>query len=145
MDGLHGWVGGRGQNTVAALEFAKGDASTWDPKNTVIVVLSAIIGAILGSVFGGIAGGVIGFLLGALISFVAIEFSEGNFNKDNAIASLRIALFAILGLVLGTMFGGLTGGVIGLVVGLTFGFASVAFDMGAFLMPHRNAVWWWSW
>ena len=114
--------------TITALEFAKGDASTWDPKNTVIVVLSAIIGAILGSVFGGIAGGVIGFLLGALISFVAIEFSEGNFNKDNAIASLRIALFAILGLVLGTMFGGLTGGVIGLVVGLTFGFASVAFD-----------------
>ena len=114
--------------TITALEFAKGEASTWDPQSTVIVVLSAILGAVLGAAFGGLVGGVIGFLLGALISFISIKFSEGNFNKSEAIASLEIALFAILGLILGTMFGGLVGGVIGLVVGLTFGFAAVSFN-----------------
>lgn len=114
--------------SIVALEFTKGDASTWDPKNTVIVILSAILGAVLGTMFGGLVGGVIGFLLGALISFVSIQFNEGKFNKDAAIASLRIALFAILGVILGTMFGGLVGGVLGLLLGLTVGFASVAFD-----------------
>ena len=114
--------------SLIALEFIKGDASTWDPQDTVIVVLSAILGAILGSLFGGLVGGVIGFLLGALISFVAIKFSEGDFDKSTAIASLRIAIFAILGAILGTMFGGLVGGVLGMVLGLTIGFASVAFD-----------------
>ena len=74
------------------------------------------------------AGGVIGLLLGCLISFVAIKFSGNDFNKSEAIASLRIALLTLLGLILGTMFGGLFGSVIGVIVGLTIGFASVGFD-----------------
>lgn len=114
--------------SLISLEFIEGNASSWDPKNTVIIVLSAILGAILGAMFGGLAGGVIGFLLGALISFISIKFNEGNFNKDAAIASLRIALFAILGLIFGTMFGGFAGGVVGVILGMTVGFATVAFD-----------------
>lgn len=113
---------------IIALEFTKGNLSTWDPKNTIIVVLSAILGAILGFMFGGITGAVIGLLLGVLVSFISIQFNEGKFDKDAAIASLRIALFAILGAILGFMFGGLVGGIVGLILGMTVGFASVAFD-----------------
>ena len=116
--------------SIIALEFTKGDKSTWDPQNTIIVVLSAILGAILGALFGGLVGGVIGFLLGALISFVSIKFNEGNFDKNVAIASLRVVLFAILGAILGTMFGGLAGGILGVILGMTVGFASVAFEKG---------------
>lgn len=114
--------------TLISLEFAKGEQSNWDSQDTLVVVLSAILGAILGGFFGGLAGGVIGFLLGALISFVAIKFSEGNYNKSEAIASLRIVIFAILGAIMGAWFGGPVGAGIGLVLGLTVGFASVAFD-----------------
>lgn len=114
--------------SITALEFAKGEASDWDAQNTIITVLSAILGAILGGVFGGLVGGAIGLLLGAIISFIAIKFNEGGFDKDAAIASLRITLFAILGLIFGAMFGGLVGGVVGLMLGMTVGFSSVAFD-----------------
>lgn len=114
--------------SLVSLEFEKGDASNWDKNDTLVVVLSAILGAILGAAFGGLAGGVIGLLLGATISFVAIKFKEGDYDKSKAIAALRIALLAILGAVLGAMFGGLVGSVIGLLVGLTIGFTSVAFD-----------------
>lgn len=129
--GLHGAVIGLllgASISIISLEFTKGSGSSWDPQDTNIVVLSAILGAILGSVFGGLVGGIIGLLLGATISFIAIKFSEGDFNRSEAIASLRIAIFSILGLILGTMFGGLAGGAIGLIVGMTIGFASVAFD-----------------
>lgn len=114
--------------TLVSLEFAKGDASTWDGKDTIVVILSAILGAVIGSMFGGLVGGAIGLLLGATISFIAIKFSEGKYNKDKAIASLRVVLMAMLGLIVGTMFGGIAGGVIGLMLGLTIGFSSVAFD-----------------
>lgn len=113
---------------IIALEFTKGNMTSWDPQNTIIVVLSAILGAILGFMFGGITGAIIGLLLGVLVSFISIQFNEGKFDKDSAIASLRIALFAILGAILGFMFGGLVGGVVGLILGMTIGFASVAFD-----------------
>lgn len=114
--------------TIVSIEFAKGDSSNWDSKDTIVVVLSAILGAVIGSVFGGFAGGVIGFLLGATISFVAIKFSEGDYNKDSAIASLRVVLMAVLGAIVGTLFGGFVGGVLGLIIGITIGFSSVAFD-----------------
>ena len=110
------------------LEFKKGNASKWDSKDTLVTALSAILGAVLGGMFGGLPGAAIGLLLGALISFIGIKFSEGNYNKDQAIASLRIVLFTILGIILGTMFGGLTGGVVGMLLGMTIGFTSVAFD-----------------
>lgn len=114
--------------SLVSIEFAKGDTSDWDSENTIIVALSAILGAVLGAAFGGLAGGVIGLLLGCLISFVAIKFSGNDFNKSEAIASLRIALLTLLGLIFGAMFGGLFGSVIGVIVGLTIGFASVGFD-----------------
>lgn len=114
--------------TLIGLEFAKGDTSAWDEDDTLVVVLSAILGAILGAAFGGLTGAVIGLLLGGVISFVSIKFSEGNYNKDEAIATLRVAIFAILGAVLGAMFGGFLGGVVGLLLGLTIGFTTVAFD-----------------
>ena len=110
------------------LEFKKGEVSNWDSKDTLVVALSAILGAVLGGMFGGLPGAAIGLLLGALISFIGIEFSEGNYDKDKAIASLRIILLTILGIILGTTFGGLGGGVVGMLLGLTIGFTSVAFD-----------------
>jgi hypothetical protein len=110
------------------LEFKEGNLSKWDTKDTLVVALSAILGAVLGGMFGGLPGAAIGLLLGALISFIGIEFSEGNYDKDQAIASLRIVLFALLGTILGTMFGGLPGGAIGMLIGLTIGFISVGFD-----------------
>lgn len=114
--------------SIISLEFAKGNLEDWDKNDTLTVVLSAILGALLGGTFGGIKGAVIGLLLGALISFVAIKFGEGNYNEQEAIASLRIAVLAILGAILGTKFGGVAGGIIGLLMGLSIGFASVAFD-----------------
>lgn len=114
--------------SLISMEFKEGDASTWDEKDTLNVALGSILGAILGGVFGGLHGAAIGMLLGATISFAAIEFSEGDYNKDAATASLRIAIFAVLGVVVGTMLGGFIGGVLGLIVGLTIGFSTVAFD-----------------
>lgn len=129
--GLHGAVIGLLLGAIISitwLEFTKSDSSSWDPQNTIIVVLSAILGAILGSIFGGLVGGVIGLLLGGLITFTALEFSGGDFNKSGAIASFRVAIFAILGAVLGAWWGGPVGAGIGLLIGMTIGFASVAFD-----------------
>lgn len=114
--------------TLIGTEFAQGENGDWDSQNTIITVLGAILGAILGAEFGGLKGAVIGLLLGALISFVSVKFADGKFNKSDAIATLRVALLAILGLVLGAKFGGLTGAVVGLLLGLTIGFATVAFD-----------------
>ena len=112
---------------IISIEFTK-ENTTWDPKNTVIIVLTAILGAVLGFMFGGFTGGVIGLLLGGLISFASIKFSEGSFDKNAAIASLRIVLFALLGAVFGFMFGGFSGGVVGALIGMTIGFSTVAFD-----------------
>lgn len=115
--------------SIISIEFAQGSLSDWDKNDTITVVLSAILGAVLGAAFGGFAGGVIGLLLGASISFTLVHFSqEGSYNKQEAIATLRVALLAILGLVLGSMFGGFIGGVVGLLLGLTIGFTTVAFD-----------------
>lgn len=121
--------------SIVSLAFEKGKLEGWGKDDTLIVALSAILGAILGGVFGGISGAVIGLLLGASISFVSLTFGKGLDAevKQEAIASLRIAIFAILGAVFGSMFGGFAGGVIGVMFGLTVGFATVAFDpeMGA--------------
>lgn len=114
--------------SLVGLEFQKGNVSKWDEKDTLTTVLSAILGAILGAAFGGIPGMFVGMLLGASISFIAIRFSEGNYNKGEAIASLRVAVFAILAGCLGAWFGGPVGAGVGLLIGLTIGFASVGFD-----------------
>lgn len=114
--------------SIISLEFSKGRNSDWDSRDTGIVVLGAILGAVFGAMFGGLTGSVIGLLLGALISFVAIKFQEGNYNKEKAISILRLVLLSILGAIIGSMFGGFVGGVIGLLVGLTFGFTTIAFD-----------------
>ena len=116
-----------------SLKFEKGSAKNWDENDTIIVALSAILGAVLGAVFGRFTGAMIGLLLGAGISIVAIEFSEGNYDKQATIAGLRIVLFAILGAIMGSVFGGITGigpigSIIGLILGLGVGFASVRFD-----------------
>ena len=113
---------------IIGIEFKK-EGSTWDPKNTIIVVLTAILGAVLGFLFLGLfPGGIIGLLLGALISFGLIKFSGDKFDKNTAIASLRVALFAILGAVFGFMFGGFWGSAVGALIGMTIGFSTVAFD-----------------
>lgn len=115
--------------SIISIEFKKGNLKDWDKNDTLTVVLSAILGAVLGAAFGGVTGAVIGLLLGATISFALVQFSDQyKGNKQEAVASLRVALLAILGLVLGAKFGGLTGGIVGLLLGLSIGFASVAFD-----------------
>lgn len=116
-----------------SLKFKKGSAKNWDKNDTIIVALSAILGAVLGATFGRFTGAIIGLLLSAGISIVAIEFSEGNYDKQATIAGLRVVLFAILGAVMGSVFGGMTGlgpigSIIGLILGLGVGFASVRFD-----------------
>ena len=112
---------------IAWLEFTK-ENTEWDPEDTAIIVLTSILGAVFGFMFGGFAGGVIGLLLGGLISFVSIKFNEGKFDKNAAIASLRIALFTLLGAIFGVMFGGFAGGAVGALIGMTIGFSTVAFD-----------------
>ena len=113
---------------IAFIEFTK-ENTTWDPKNTIIIVLTAILGAVLGTLFLGLLpGGIIGLLLGALISFGIIKFAGDKFDKNTAIASLRIVLFAILGAIFGFMFGSFGGGIVGALIGMTIGFSTVAFD-----------------
>lgn len=114
--------------TLISLEFAKGENGNWDSDDTLVVVLSSILGAILGATLGGFTGSVIGLLLGLTISFSAIKFKEGNYDKDRAVAYLRIAIFTILGTCLGAWFGGPVGAGVGALIGLTIGFSTVAFD-----------------
>lgn len=114
--------------SLISLEFAKGENSNWDEKDTIVTVLGGILGAILGAKFGGLKGAVIGFLLGASISFISISFSEGNYNKDEAIAALRTVIFAILGAVLGGWFGGPVGAAVGVVIGVVFSLFANTFD-----------------
>lgn len=113
--------------TLVELEFDKEGKSNWDKDDTLITVLSAILGAILGGVFGGLKGTGIGLLLGAGIAFVAIEFSEGKYNKTAAKVSLRTAILGIIGIVAGNMFGGPVGAGVGFLLGMTISFTKAAF------------------
>lgn len=114
--------------TLVALEFDKEGKSKWDQNDTLITVLSAILGAILGGVFGGIKGSVIGMLLGAGISFTAIKFAEGKYNKNAAEVSLRSVLMGMLGAIAGNMFGGPVGAGVGFLLGMTVSFTQAAFE-----------------
>ena len=114
--------------TLVALEFDKERKSKWDQNDTMITVLSAILGAILGGVFGGIKGSVIGMLLGAGISFTAIKFAEGKYNKNAAEVSLRSVLMGMLGAIAGNMFGGPVGAGVGFLLGMTVSFTQAAFE-----------------
>ena len=114
--------------TLIGLEFSKGDNKTWDSANTGIAVIGAILGAVGGYLIGGLAGGAIGFSLGLVISLITMRFAEGKWNKYNALAILRVVLFAMIGAIGGALIGGPVGGAIGLSLGLALGLGTVAFD-----------------
>lgn len=109
------------------LEFSKKNKSKWDENDTIITVLSAILGAILGGWFGGIKGAGIGILFGATISFIAIKFSQGSYDKTAAQVSLRTAIMGILGIIAGAWFAGPVGAGVGFLLGMTIAFADAAF------------------
>lgn len=114
--------------TLIGLEFSKGNNKTWDSANTGIAVIGAILGAVGGYLIGGLAGGAIGFSLGLVISLITMRFAEGKWNKYNALAVLRVVLFAMIGAIGGALIGGPIGGAIGLSLGLALGLGTVAFD-----------------
>lgn len=114
--------------TLVGTKFAMDENGDWDSKDTWIVVLGGILGAIIGFAFGGFNGAAITFLIGALITFMGITFSEGDYNKDAAIAELRTVIFAILGALLGVWFGGPVGAAVGVVIGIVFSLFANTFD-----------------
>ena len=90
-------------------------------KKMAIPVLAGLIGAALGFKIGGISGAVIGLLMGLSIGLIALDFTEGKFEKWKSSDTFLTVLSAILGAVLGGVFGGVKGAVLGLVLGATIG------------------------
>ena len=97
-------------------------------KSLAMIALSALIGASLGKLFGGFSGGVIGLLLGAAIGLIAVEFTEGKFDKWSASDTFNTVMSGILGAATGAAFGGFKGAVLGLLLGVTLSVLSVAFE-----------------
>lgn len=97
-------------------------------KSLAMIALTALIGASLGKLFGGFSGGVIGLLLGAAIGLIAVEFTEGKFDKWTASDTFHTVMSGILGAATGAAFGGFKGAVLGLMLGVTLSVLSVAFE-----------------
>lgn len=90
-------------------------------KKIAITALAGLIGAVLGFKIGGISGAVIGLLMGLSIGLIALDFTEGKFEKWKSSDTFLTVLSAILGAVLGGVFGGVKGAVLGLILGATIG------------------------